>query len=98
LEIHDLADDAARARVRNQFTDADPDDLLLLDDLLGISDEAVAPPEIAPDARRRRLTALVNSASLTRHIAAVVGTERLRGIMAGLLVRSTAVVKRYGTP
>ena len=46
--------------------DADPEDLLLLDDLLGIADPDVALPQIDPDARRRRLTALINAASLAR--------------------------------
>ena len=46
--------------------DADPQDLLLLDDLLGIADPDVALPAIDPDARRRRLTALVNATTLAR--------------------------------
>ena len=46
--------------------DADAQDLLLLDDLLGIADPDVALPPIDPDARRRRLTALINTASLAR--------------------------------
>ena len=46
--------------------DADPQDLLLLDDLLGIADPDVPLPQIDPDARRRRLTALINTASLAR--------------------------------
>ena len=46
--------------------DADPEDLLLFDDLLGIADPKVELPRIDPDARRRRLTALVNAASLAR--------------------------------
>src|SRR5215208_4469262 len=37
-EIEDLDDTAARARVRERVPDADPQDLLLLDDLLGIAD------------------------------------------------------------
>ena len=54
-------DDAAAARglAHEQFPDASAEDLLLLDDLLGIREQAVPPPEIAPDARRRRLTALL---------------------------------------
>jgi class 3 adenylate cyclase len=64
--IADLDDPAARARVREQVPDADPQDLLLLDDLLGIADPEVALPQIDPDARRRRLTALINSVSLAR--------------------------------
>ncbi len=65
----------ARDRVRDQIPDADPDDLLLFDDLLGIADPEVAPPTIDPDARRRRLTALVNAASLARQTPAVYVIE-----------------------
>ena len=57
---------AARAMVRGQVPDADLQDVLLLDDLLGIADPDVALPQIDPDARRRRLTALINTASLAR--------------------------------
>jgi class 3 adenylate cyclase len=64
--VADLDGQAARARVREQVPDADPQDLLLIDDLLGIADPEVPPPKIDPDARRRRLTALVNTASLAR--------------------------------
>ena len=64
--VADLDGDAARTRVRDQFPDADPQDLLLLDDLLGVADPEVALPAIDPDARRRRLTALINTASLAR--------------------------------
>ena len=52
--------------MREQVPDADPQDLLLLDDLLGIADPNVPAPQIDPDARRRRLTALINAASLAR--------------------------------
>ena len=64
--VADLDGEAARARVREQVPDADPQDLLLLDDLLGIADPDVPLPQIDPDARRRRLTALVNTATLAR--------------------------------
>ncbi len=64
--VRGLDDAAARARVRAQAPDADPGDLLLFEDLLGIADPEVALPKIDPDARRRRLTALVNTASLAR--------------------------------
>ena len=40
--------------------------MLLLDDLLGIADPDVPLPQIDPDARRRRLTALINTVSLAR--------------------------------
>ena len=64
--IKGLDSDAARARIRAQFVDAEPEDLLLFDDLLGIADPEVELPKIDPDARRRRLTALVNAASMAR--------------------------------
>jgi hypothetical protein len=57
---------AARDRVRAQVPDADPEDVLLFDDLVGIPDPNAPLPAIDPDARRRRLTALVNAASLAR--------------------------------
>jgi class 3 adenylate cyclase len=66
---------AARDRVRSRVPDADPEDLLLFDDLLGIADPDVALPTIDPDARRRRLTALVNAASLARQTPAVYVIE-----------------------
>ena len=55
--------------------DADPQDLLLLDDLLGIADPEVELPKIDPDARRRRLTALINAAQLARAEPAVFVVE-----------------------
>jgi class 3 adenylate cyclase len=64
--VADLDDEAARAGLRAYVPDADPQDLLLLDDLLGIADPEVPLPAIDPDARRRRLTALVNATMLAR--------------------------------
>jgi len=64
--VKGLDPQAARARIRAQFPDAEPEDLVLFDDLLGITDPEVELPKIDPDARRRRLTALVNAASLAR--------------------------------
>ena len=64
-----------RKRVRALMPDADPEDLLLLDDLMGIADPDVVLPRIDPDARRRRLTALVNAASLARKAPAVYVIE-----------------------
>ncbi|MGB7870630.1 MAG: AAA family ATPase [Mycobacterium sp.] len=66
---------AARAQIRAQAPDAEPEDLLLFDDLLGIADPDVALPKIDPDARRRRLTALVNAASLAHQAPAVYVIE-----------------------
>ena len=65
----------ARDRVRERVPGADPEDLLLLDDLLGIADANAALPAIDPDARRRRLTALLNAASLARETPAVFVVE-----------------------
>src|SRR5277367_4989046 len=73
--VDDLDAPAARDRLRSRVPDADPEDLLLFDDLLGIADPDVALPTIDPDARRRRLTALVNAASLARKFPAVFVIE-----------------------
>ncbi|GAA4534830.1 ATP-binding protein [Mycobacterium paraffinicum] len=70
-----LDPDAARARIRVQYPDADSEDLLLLGDLLGITDPDAELPEIDPDARRRRLTALVNGLSLAREKPGVYVVE-----------------------
>ena len=73
--VRDLEGPAARDRVRSRVPDADPEDLQLFDDLLGIANPGVELPKIDPDARRRRLTALVNAASLARHTPAVYVIE-----------------------
>jgi class 3 adenylate cyclase len=76
LRISGLDDQSARARVRARvravMPDADPEDILLLDDLMGIADPNVVLPRIDPDARRRRL---VNAASLARKAPAVYVVE-----------------------
>ena len=66
---------AARDQLRDRVSDADPEDLVLLDDLLGFADPDVELPKIDPDARRRRLTALVNATSLARDTPAVYVIE-----------------------
>lgn len=66
LGVEELDGAAARALVSAAVPDADPADLLLLHDALGIADAATELPDIAPDARRRRLTALVNTIALSR--------------------------------
>jgi class 3 adenylate cyclase len=63
VRISGLDDQSARARVRALIPDADPEDMLLLDDLLGIADPNVELPRIDPDARRRRL---INATTLAR--------------------------------
>ncbi len=78
--IKGLDPQAARARTRAQFRDAEPEDLLLFDDLLGIADPEVDLPKIDPDARRRRLTAVVNAASLARESPGVYVIEEAHWI------------------
>jgi hypothetical protein len=73
--VEGLDGQTARDRVRDRVPDADPEDLLLLDDLLGIADPNASLPAIDPDARRRRLTALLNAASLARETPAVCVVE-----------------------
>src|ERR1700730_2753673 len=76
----DLDVSAARTQVRARVPDADPEDVLLLEDLLGIADPEVELAKVDPDARRRRLTALVNAASLARKAPAVYVVEDLHWI------------------
>jgi class 3 adenylate cyclase len=74
--VEGLDGPAARALLNSQgFGAADPEDVALLEDLLGIRDPDAVPPRIDPDARRRRLTALVNGASLASQTPAVYVTE-----------------------
>jgi adenylate cyclase len=73
--VEGLDGQTARDRVRNRVPDADPEDLLLFHDLLGIADPNAPLPAIDPDARRRRLTALLNAASLARETPAVYVVE-----------------------
>ena len=71
--LEDAADRGrVRARVRAVMPDADPEDMLLLDDLLGIADPNVEPPRIDPDARRRRL---INAIQMARKAPAVYVIE-----------------------
>jgi adenylate cyclase len=66
-----LDDESARARLRARIRDVDDQDLLLFDDALGIRDPDTPPPEIDPDARRRRLMALIKSAAVARETPAL---------------------------
>ncbi|WNG95354.1 AAA family ATPase [Mycobacterium sp. ITM-2016-00318] len=95
--VDEVADEMARMQLRERVPDADSEDLLLLQDLLGIRDSAVPSPDIAPDARRRRLTALVNGASLARSTPAVYVIEDVHWIdqvSESLLVDFLAVIPR----
>ena len=66
LGVDGLDGEAARTQLRTRYANADPEDLLLLDDLLGVTDPDAEMPNVEGDARRRRLTALVNAASMAR--------------------------------
>ncbi|KQH77231.1 cyclase [Mycobacterium gordonae] len=66
MGVADLGGEAARNSVRHRVGHVDPQDLVLFDDLLGIADPEVPLPQIDPDARRRRLIALINTATLAR--------------------------------
>ncbi len=61
--------------VKEQNRGADPVDLLLLYDVLGIGDPTTELPDLAPEARRRRLAALVNAAVLARTTPAIYVIE-----------------------
>lgn len=65
----------ARATTRSALPLAHPDDLRLLDDMLGIGDGQPEGATIDPDARKRRLTALLNSALASRSDPAVYVIE-----------------------
>ncbi len=80
MGIKGLDSRSARARVRALVPDADSEDLLLLDDLLGIADTEAVGPVIEPDARRRRLTALINAAVLARATPAIFVVEDVHWI------------------
>ncbi|HET7665592.1 MAG TPA: adenylate/guanylate cyclase domain-containing protein [Mycobacterium sp.] len=78
--IKELDAESARNRIRDRVPAVDPEDLLLLDDLLGIRDHGQDVPEIAADARRRRLTNLINAAYLGRSTPAVYVIEDVHWI------------------
>ena len=88
---------AARARVRARYSNADEEDLLILEDLLGIGDPATPVPQIDPDARRRRLAAMVSAAALARSSPTVYVIEDAHWIDAiseSMLADFLAVVPR----
>ncbi len=64
--VDGLDAEAARDVARSKVPGAHAADLVLLQDELGIRDPADPLPDIAPEARRRRLTALVNASVMAR--------------------------------
>jgi hypothetical protein len=99
--VADLDGEAARTQLRTVVpTDADPQDLLLLDDLLGIADPEVPTPQIDPEARRRRLTALVNTTMMARTEPALFIIEDahwIDGVSESMLADFLIVVPRTPT-
>jgi adenylate cyclase len=90
-----LAGEEARARVRSQIPEAGAEDLLLLNDLLGICDSGC--PDISPDARRRRLVNLINAVSLARPgpaIYIVEDAQWIDSVSESLLADFAAAVPR----
>ncbi|GAY15077.1 adenylate/guanylate cyclase domain-containing protein [Mycobacterium sp. shizuoka-1] len=95
--VADLGGVAARERLRTSMPAADPRDLLLLDDLLGIADANVPLPQMDSDTRRRRLTDLVNSRALARDAPALFIIEDAHWIdpvSESLLADFLAVIPR----
>jgi adenylate cyclase len=78
--VDGLGEDQARAAVGEMIPGADQADRVLLEDALGIRDPADELPDIAPDARRRRLTALANAAALARQTPCVYVIEDVHWI------------------
>ena len=72
-----------------------PQDLLLVDDLLGIADPGVQLPQIDPDARRRRLTALINTTSVARTEPALFIIEDAHWIRCGQRVHAGRLPHRH---
>jgi class 3 adenylate cyclase len=75
FRLNQLDGTSARALVRARLPAAEPDDVALLQDLIGIQDNDVALPDIEPDARRRRLAQLINTALLGRQAPALYVIE-----------------------
>jgi class 3 adenylate cyclase len=95
--VSGLASDAARAKTRMALPDSDPDDLELLADLLEIRD--AGPPVLAidPDARRRRLASLLDTALLERRDPAVYVIEDahwMDAVSESMLAEFLAIVPR----
>jgi len=70
----------ARMKLRALFAGSDADDVLLLEDLLGIRDVADPMPDIAPQASRRRVGRLINTALLERKSPAMYVVEDVHWI------------------
>jgi adenylate cyclase len=90
-----LTAEEARTRVRSQIPETGAEDLLLLDDLLGICGAPC--PDINPDARRRRLVDLIKTFALERPAPAIYIVEDAQwidGVSEKLLAEFAAAIPR----
>lgn len=99
--VADLDGEAARLQLRAVSPPgASAEDLALLSDLIGIADPEVPLPQIDPDARRRRLTSLINSITMARTEPALLIIEDAHWIDAvseSLLAEFLKVIARTPT-
>jgi class 3 adenylate cyclase len=79
FHVSDLDDVAARGRIRARLASADPEDVQLLEDLLGVGDSGAA-ARVPADARRRRLSHLVTSELAARRDPALLIIEDVHWI------------------
>lgn len=102
FRVGGLTTRAAREHVRALLPGTDPEDMALLDDLLGCGDDGCVAPSIDPDARRRRLSALFETAVLSRGTPIVyvvedahwidAASEALLGTLVAAAPRTDALV------
>ena len=78
--VENLGSASARARIRAGLPDAEPEDVLLFEDMLGIGEPDATSANITADARRRRLIALINAYSMARGHPAVYVIEDVHWI------------------
>jgi class 3 adenylate cyclase len=99
MGLADLDDACARRKLRDVLPETGEQDLLLLEDLLGFAGPDGSLPAVNPDARRRRLTAMVNTASLARTTPALVIIEDAHWIdvvSESMVAELLSVVPRTG--
>jgi len=95
--IAGLTLEEAQGWVRSEIPSAGAEDLVLLDDLLGIRGADTPLPDISPDARRRRLVDLINTVSLARPDPAIYVIEDAQwidSVSESMLAEFAAAVPR----
>ena len=80
MRVNDLDDVAARTIIEARFAKASREDLLLLEDLIGICDSAASLPAIEPDARGRRVAQMIKAGLLARRAPALYVIEDVHWI------------------